>query len=338
MVVDIGNPNLIPKLNIEFDRLRFSKISNYKPSIIDRLNILYYAFASGIYDFKSFLQYIVIKHTLVVKLFSNKTILIEEAMDLKQQFVLATLNSISRIIISQRGPIYCGRYLYEKPILVDNSITMREFKKYNKKVEIVYEPYLINSSAVVANYKNEIRKIGYIADLGDSLLNRTDKINLDNFIVDWVSDRNYSLSVSVHPQELANHSKFEYYRLKFQKNKIKIREKNLLEDFFNDVDVVIGWYSTTLFQAFYVKKPVIILDLFADYPMRSFVENSEGLMQYACNSEELEKKIHEFNRITNDDFTKKHNKALVNMGIKYVGMDIEFHIQNQSVQTNAILL
>jgi hypothetical protein len=315
VVFDIGNSNLIPGLDIDFDKIKLNYQNDYTPTLSDRVKIFSTAFVWNVWDVKAILQFMVFSRSYSKLDIDKKLILVEEGMDIKQQFFLVlSANSKKNVIVSQRGPIYCGRYMFGFEIIVDNSVTLDKFRFFNNKVAVVKEPYLIRKNLVNHN-KEKTLVIGYIADIGDSLLNKVDKRKIDKFVIEFAHQYGYSVIVSVHPQEIVNSNRKLYYDEKFDGETLSVRTDKDIESFFNNVDIVIGWYSTALFQAFIVKKPVIILDLFFDFPMQDFVQRSEGLMCYARSHDELNDKINYFYTLQSITFIDKYEKALKNLGI-----------------------
>ena len=89
-------------------------------------------------------------------------------------------------------------------------------------------------------------------------------------------------------------------------------------DFFNNIDIMVGWISTSLFQAFLYKKPVIILDLFDDNHCINYLNenNTESMVKIVKNENEFNDAILFFRTLSTEDMNIRYLKAFEQLNIK----------------------
>ena len=104
----------------------------------------------------------------------------------------------------------------------------------------------------------------------------------------------------------------------FDSEFISFKDEICFEEYLNKIDVLVGTYSTGLYQAFLAKIPVIIIDLYNDKPMEKFVNLSEGLVKYATNDESFMNCLNDFNHMSSKNIKIAHLAALKNLGIKSI--------------------
>ena len=262
-------------------------------------------------------QYIVTQRDIKYLDLSNSIIVIEECMNFEKQIFSSLIkNKCKKLIITQRGIPYVPLYFYNTEVQVNNSLTYNLLSKNNKNISYQFN-YPIDTKDVLPNKINKNIKLGYASDLGDLILNYKDKKTMDLFVSKITMNNNYHLNISIHPIELVNNKNFLWYE-SLLNNNIQIRQENKLEDFFNNIDIMVGWISTSLFQAFLYKKPVIILDLFDDNHCINYLNenNTESMVKIVKNENEFNDAILFFRTLSTEDMNIRYLKAFEQLNIK----------------------
>jgi hypothetical protein len=261
-------------------------------------------------------QYIITKRDIEYLDLSSAVIVIEECMNFEKQIFSDIIqNTCKKLIITQRGIPYIPLYFYNAEVQVNNSLTYDLLSRNNN---ILYQyNYPIQVNNLSSKKINNDINIGYSSDLGDFILNYKDKKTIDLFMSKITIANNYRLTISIHPIELVNQKNFLWYK-NLLTNNIKIREEKSIELFFDNMDIIVGWVSTSLYQAFLYKKPVIILDLFNDNHCINYLNdgNTESMVRIVKNCKEFTDAINFFKTLSVDDMNKRYLKAYQQLNIK----------------------
>jgi hypothetical protein len=309
-----GYERLFPNIsNLDIEDIKGStKI--IRPNIFIRFRVLGICFRYNIFDSEYVLQYFILNQGFKKINFRNKNLVIEEGRNIRQLCILdyANKNKIPSTISIRHIPAF-GRYCYGSKVITSNQIAFDHYKKYNKETTLIKKPYVLDFKKITNSKTN---KIGFLVDIGNAGLNIRDKQVLDKFINEFSKTHNIQIIISVHPQELGVND--EYYNKAFDSEHISFKGDICFEEYLNDIDILVGTYSTGLYQAFLAKTPVIIIDLFNDKQMENFVNLSEGLLKYAVNEESFMNCLNDFNQMSIKNINITHKTALYNLGIKSI--------------------
>lgn len=145
-------------------------------------------------------------------------------------------------------------------IITNTTLVARKLEVKNENVHLMMKFPDLNLS--VRAQKDPKNTLGYVAEIGKYLMCYEQKQQLDLFSIDFCKKNKLNIFVTVHPQERKlNRS---YYESTFSGENVLFRETGAIGEYLSSVDVVIGWWSTVLFQAVLMRKPVIITDFFGD--------------------------------------------------------------------------
>jgi hypothetical protein len=309
-----GVKRLFPKLEgCEIEEINVAK-QKYPPKIRERIIIFVLCVFYNVYNYSLMLQYHILKRSLLLIDFKNKKIIVEEGRNPTQICFLdfAQKKSIP-VIISYRGIPPISRYYFGFKIITTNIISKNKLLKYNSDVQIVSKPYLLNFNRLLTK-KNQRNAIGFLSDVGGGGITLHEKKILDLFINKISKKYKISIIVSIHPQE--RERKGEYYNSIFTSKNIEFRKGEILEDYINEIDILVGRTSTAVFQALLAKIPIIILDLFNDKPMEKLTEYSEGLIRYATEEDSFLECYDYFYAMKKNEINRRYNQALSNLEIQ----------------------
>jgi hypothetical protein len=303
-----GSKRLCPIINgTPIDDIDCWKI-NYVPFIYERMVILFACYKFKVYNFEIVLQNNILQNQLKKLNLSNVEFWVEEGTGLIQTYFLdfARCNGLN-VKISVRGIVDTCFYRYGFEVLTDNIINLNILKKCNENVSLV-KPYSLDFENINSE-KPVKKKIGYLLDMGNFIMNYHDKVKMDSFIREISIKYKLNFILSIHPQEKNKNEK--QYRMFFQDSRyIEFREGDVIEDFFNEIDILVGWMSTTIVQALFAKIPIILIDLFQEFPMKSLASLSEGLIEYANDEDSFLKYLSYFEGLSNSDINRKHDMAI----------------------------
>lgn len=305
--------NLIENIDIESVDIR--------PNLKERVSVLIECWRDKVNDPEIVLQCRTIQAGLSHIKLDGHVLIVEESQDLRQQAVVeyAKNNGIP-VLITSRGLNYNSRYLFDCHVITDNVLNANLFKILNAKVSQIRKPYLLNLKKAQIS-KERSGKIGYCPDLGNLLINYHDKLMIDQFMKRVSEKLKIRLSISVHPQQKITHK--EYYQKMFSGALCEFRNGTSIEEYLNSIDILVGWYSTTLYQSLLMKKPVIIVDLFGDRPMKNLAEVSCGLMSYACDELEFKTLYKYYMSLSSESVCEMHHGFLTALNIDFSGDGLE---------------
>lgn len=283
-----------------------------KPSLKKRIIIFLLCFKYKIYNFGHVLQYYYFKKSLNNLNCMGKKFIVEEGQSIEQRFFLdfAKEKNLNLILTARGFPQVC-RYRFGFKILTDNLLTSGILQKCNSDVEQLECPYFIDFKKL--KQKSKTNKIGFMTPMGDLAINYHDKQIMDRFINEVSKESKISTILSIHPQERVKNS--DYYKSLFDSDYIEIRKTETIEEYFNDIDILIGWSSTGIVQALVSKIPVILLDLFDDVPMEELVNYSQGLIRYVNNKQSFYNCYEYFYNISKEEKEKKYVNAMSSLNI-----------------------
>lgn len=302
--------------NFEIYGIKYTK-KNRRIPVKQKYCAFKYALKYRMFDFGWLIQYVCFSDSIKNIDISKREVIVEECMCIEQQLLCALLrrNSVG-FTITQRGVMDIPYCFQGAKILVNNCVTYDAMKLLNNDVK--YEQfYPINLQKKKCGSQNKRKnrefKLGYLTDMGNFIINFIDKKKMDEIINDVCKDLRMPCSVSIHPQEKERGR--EYYENAFKSSYVNLRTELKLEEYFSNIDLLIGWNSTALFQAFLFEIPVIVLDFFADFQLKDFVAKSEGVVVCVHTKKELACRINEFREISLEDVHEKYIRARHNLGI-----------------------
>ena len=254
--------------------------------------------------------------------FSNNIFIIEECTSMPLQIFTSIIKGKCKdILITNRGISYIPYYFYGTNIIVNNQIQYDILSKNNDNIS---RNFMSINNKINKYKKMDLNnlKIGFMSDLGDMIVNTTDKKKQDVFMKELSNIYNFDLEISVHPIELIN-NKSKYWYRNLCSNKINIRKDPDIYSFFSRMDIVVGFRSTSLFEAFSYQKPVIILDIFNDTHTEEYLNNHNtcGMVRIIKNKEEFLDAITFFSSLDKKELLNKYDNAyrnlLINRGNTY---------------------
>lgn len=318
LTLTLGSKRLVPS---GFDNIKDIEAPYrvYKFSIIEKISIIFNSIKKGVPPHLE-AQYFILKKDIQYFDLSNSIIVIEECMDVEKQIFCDVIQEkCQELIITQRGIPYLPLYFYNVNVNVNNNISHTIQSKVNKKVSYEYNyPIGLNENIIKNKINKDKLRIGYVSDLGDFIISYKDKKEMDLFMKNISISNNYNLIISIHPIELVHKKNFIWYE-SLTSEKIKIRQENKINDFFNNIDILVGWLSTSLYQALLYKKPVIILDLFNDNHCVDFLNdnNAKGMVKIVKDEKEFNCAVDFFHNLTVDDMNQRYIEAYKILNIKY---------------------
>lgn len=311
ITLTFGTNRILPKGYSGIYDLRF-KEKKFKIKLNEKIKVISLSIKEDI-DMIYCMQYQILQKEINSEYFNNKTIILEECMDIKTQiFASVVMEKGMELIVAQRSILYVPLYFHGAKVVCNNLLAYRQFLKTNANV--VYGKNFIKSACSCK--KNYV--VGYLPDIGNFILNKTDKEKLDTFIKKISALYNIKFKVSIHPQELENIESQKYYNEFISKNIILRKEKDIF-DFLESIDIVVGWMSTMIYESFVVKKPVIILDLFGDKQANVFLNdnNSHGMVKVVENEKEFVEAINFFDTLSKEDADRRYEDAYKELHIEF---------------------
>ena len=144
-------------------------------------------------------------------------------------------------------------------------------------------------------------------------VNRIEKKRLDTFLNSISENEKIKIIISLHPEE--DKKAKDYYESTFRSQYITISEYDDFIQYLREVDILVGFSSTGLFQAVLARRPVIILDLFDEKPMENLMSASSGLMRYAKDKNSFINCYNYYYSLGEADLNKYHRLFLSNIGV-----------------------
>jgi hypothetical protein len=314
LTFDGGVERLTPVNNsISYEAI---EIDSYirKVKISERTNVLLGCLKRRVYSFSLILQYNTLYKEFDRIDFGSKSIFVEEARNITQLCFLeyAKMKKLN-ITIGYRGIPPISRYYFGFKVVTTNKVAFNRLNKYNGSVYQTRVPYLLDFTKLRTN-RPKSGIIGYLTEIGNSGITYHEKEILDNTVIEFSKENKVRTIVSLHPQEIK--LKSEYYQNKFHNDNIEFRKDKLIESYLNSIDILVGFTSTAIFQAFLAGVPTIILDYFNDRPMCDLVKNSNGLIKYATDSTSLKQHYKYFKELDIETIQDIHSIALNNIEVE----------------------
>ena len=285
----------------------------YEISFFMKIKCFLMCIYHNVYDYSLMLHYINLNQSLSLINFNGKECFIEEGRNPTQILFLdfAKRHSI-RLTVIYRGIPPISRYYFGFKVLTTNNISKKILSKYNSSVEIIRDAsYLIGKNSIKNNFSKN--QIGFLPDLGIGGLTKIEKKRLDTFLNSISENEKIKIIISLHPEE--DKKAKDYYESTFRSQYITISEYDDFIQYLREVDILVGFSSTGLFQAVLARRPVILLDLFDEKPMENLKRASSGLMRYAKDKNSFINCYNYYYSLGEADLNKYHRLFLSNIGV-----------------------
>ncbi len=256
-------------------------------------------------------QHLILELQLEGTKVSAREFVVEEGGDYTVSVVTYLVRSrIPTLTLTLRTPyFYAGRpgYGFDR-ILTNNRLDLAALVAKNPRVELVAAfPDVVLAKRARPPMAAPV--LGFFADIGNYLLNRRDKIRHDQAMAEFAAAQGVSLRVTVHPQERTLNR--AYYREHFPD--ARFREQGTMDEWLDGVDVVAGWWSTIVFQAFCKRVPVILLDFAGDGQGAAFEAWTDGMVVRARDEAEFVAHWHRFRAMEVLERDQRYDRAFTRL-------------------------
>jgi hypothetical protein len=255
-------------------------------SFFDRINVLFMMMYYKYYSYWHVAQFYILKK--YVPNICAEALVIEEGGDFVGQCIYFLLkNNVNKTLLTMSAPLITPAVKYDfDSIFVNNALSYKAISHINSNVSLKEFPPQIN----IRNY-NAFQEhcIGYAPDIGNPILSFSKKNTMDKLFFENCYNNHLSTYLTIHPQDDSNNY------TSFIENKLITKRTNVsLEEYLSNIDILVTWWSTLIFQASFCKIPVIILDLFEDGHSEIVNTFNDNLIRTVISISELNTTITEF--------------------------------------------
>lgn len=284
---------------------------HYRLPLQDALSVIILMYRFKSLDIWNVVQYLVFRNFFRKNQLSAKTLIIEEGGDFTGKvFCYFVKDHVDSITLTHMTPsVFKSFPCYGvDQIITSGSILKQALEKSNSSVKSMKSDFGV-SREYITSYKGQ--KLGYFPDIGTYLLNLNHKKQYDDFIVNFSEEQNISVYITVHPQD--RKLRYNYSREIFCGDNFTIRHKEDLNEYFVEVDILVGWWSSLIFQGLYCGKPVILLDFFGDNQGEAYEKASNGLIRRAKSPQEFRHHYKELAELSSSDRDMLFEKNLYHL-------------------------